>query len=112
MHALRWVSLYNTISVTDWLAISTICFACAYPKLLSCGDPRWIFVSLIEWVVDTIWEDAGRETRGDFVCLVGISRSEGAIVYQGVVSEEGESLSRRIRDIISEITRNDVHDVP
>ena len=36
---------------------------------------------LIEWVLDFIWEDAGREARDDFVCLVGIGRSEDVVIY-------------------------------
>jgi len=60
---------------------------------------------LIEWVLNFIWEDASREARDDFVCLVGIGRSEDVIVYQSVVTEERELLLRHIRDITSEITR-------
>lgn len=58
---------------------------------------------LIEWVLDFIWEDAGREARDNFVCLAGIRRSEDVIVYQSVVAEEGELLWRSIRDITNEI---------
>lgn len=32
-------------SLYAWFAISTRRFACAYPKLLSCGGPRWILSS-------------------------------------------------------------------
>ena len=60
---------------------------------------------LTEWVLDFIWEDTAREVRGDFACLVGISRLEDVIVYQSVVAEEGVLLSRRIKDIISETAR-------
>ena len=44
---------------------------------------RWAKVDLrlIEWVLHFIWEDAGREARDDFVCLVGIGRSEDVIIY-------------------------------
>ena len=57
----------------------------------------------IEWVLNFIWEDAGREARDDFVRLAGIRRSEDVIVYQSVVAKEGELLWRRIRDITNEI---------
>ncbi len=59
---------------------------------------------LIEWVLDFIWEDAGREARDDFVCLAGVCRSEDVVVYQSVIAEEGELLWRSTRDITSEIT--------
>lgn len=59
---------------------------------------------LIEWVLDFIWKDAGREARDDFVCLASVCRSEDVIVYQSVIAEEGELLWRSIRDITSEIT--------
>ena len=58
---------------------------------------------LIEWVLNFIWEDAGREARDNFVRLAGIRRSEDVIVYQSVVAKEGELLWRRIRDITNEI---------
>ncbi len=58
---------------------------------------------LIKWVLDFIWEDAGREARDDFVCLAGVCRSEDVIVYQSVVAEEGELSRRSIRDITNEI---------
>ena len=40
---------------------------------------------IIVWGLDFIREDAGQETRGDSICLMGISRSEDVIVYQSVV---------------------------
>ena len=58
---------------------------------------------LIEWVLNFIWENAGREARDNFVRLAGIRRSEDVIVYQTVVAEEGEPLWRRIRYITNEI---------
>lgn len=51
-------------------------------------------------------EGAGREVRGDFAFLVGISRSEDVLVCQSDVAEEGELLSRRIN--ISSVRRRDV----
>ena len=58
---------------------------------------------LIEWVLNFIREDAGREARDSFVCLAGIRRSEDVLVYQSVIAEEGELLWGNIRDITNEI---------
>ena len=80
--------------ITDWLA-----------SAWHAHNQSWAYVvvpHLTEWVLKFIWEDAGQEVRGDFVCHVGM---EDVIVYQSVAAEEGELLSRCIKDIISEIVR-------
>jgi len=51
---------------------------------------------LIEWVLDFIREDAGREARDDFVCLAGIGRSKDVVIYSSVVTEERELLLKTI----------------